>query len=82
MHFVDEGTDSGPIILQKAVPVLDDDTHDTLADRILEQEHKALPEAVRLWSEGRLQIPEAVRLWSEGRLQIEGRHVKVLPVVG
>ena len=68
VHFVDEGTDSGPIILQKAVPVLDDDTHDTLADRILEQEHKALP--------------EAVRLWSEGRLQIEGRHVKVLPVVG
>ena len=65
VHFVDEGTDSGPIILQKAVPVLDDDTHDTLADRILEQEHKALP--------------EAVRLWSEGRLQIEGRHVKVLP---
>lgn len=48
--------------------MLDDDTHDTLADRILEQEHKALP--------------EAVRLWSEGRLQIEGRHVKVLPVVG
>ena len=47
VHFVDEGTDSGPIILQKAVPVLDDDTHDTLADRILEQEHKALPEAVR-----------------------------------
>lgn len=68
VHFVDEGTDSGPIILQKAVPVLDDDTHDTLADRILKQEHKALP--------------EAVRLWSEGRLQIEGRHVKVLPVVG
>ncbi|PWM78540.1 MAG: phosphoribosylglycinamide formyltransferase [Phascolarctobacterium sp.] len=67
VHFVDEGTDSGPIILQKAVSVLDDDTHDTLADRILEQEHKALP--------------EAVRLWSEGRLQIEGRHVRVLPAV-
>ena len=56
VHFVDEGTDSGPIILQKVVSVLDDDTEETLAARILEQEHKAMPEALKLWAEGRLQI--------------------------
>lgn len=64
VHFVDEGTDSGPIILQKAVPVLDDDTKETLAARILEQEHKAMP--------------EALKLWAEGKLLVEGRRVKVL----
>ena len=64
VHFVDEGTDTGPIILQKVVPVLDDDTHDTLATRILEQEHKAMP--------------EALKLWAEGKLVIEGRKVKIL----
>lgn len=63
VHFVDEGTDSGPIILQKAVPVLDDDTEETLAARILEQEHKAMP--------------EALKLWAEGKLLVEGRRVKV-----
>lgn len=56
VHFVDEGTDTGPIILQKAVPVLDDDTEETLAARILEEEHKALPEAIQLWAEGKLTI--------------------------
>lgn len=56
VHFVDAGTDSGPIILQKVVPVMDDDTEDTLADRILVQEHIAMPEALKLWSEDRLEI--------------------------
>ena len=56
VHFVDEGMDTGPIILQKVVPVLDEDTHDTLAARILVQEHLALPEAVKLWSEDRLEV--------------------------
>ena len=56
VHVVDEGTDTGPIILQKAVPVLDDDTEETLAARILKEEHKALPEAIQLWAEGRLSI--------------------------
>ena len=56
VHFVDEGTDSGPIILQKVVPVLDDDTEDTLADRILVQEHIAMPEALKLWAEDKLEI--------------------------
>lgn len=47
VHLVDEGLDSGPIVLQRAVPVLDDDTEETLAARILEQEHRAYPEALR-----------------------------------
>lgn len=64
VHFVDAGTDSGPIILQKVVPVLDDDTEDTLADRILVQEHIAMP--------------EALKLWAENKLELKGRKVKVL----
>lgn len=56
VHFVDEGMDTGPIILQAVVPVYDDDTADTLADRILEQEHKIYPEAVGLIAEGRLKL--------------------------
>lgn len=56
VHFVDAGTDSGPIILQKVVPVMDDDTEDTLADRILVQEHIAMPEALKLWAEDRLEV--------------------------
>lgn len=56
VHFVDEGVDSGPIILQRAVPVMDNDTEDTLSARILEQEHQLYPEAVRLFCEGRLKV--------------------------
>lgn len=56
VHFVDEGMDTGPIILQKVVPVLDGDTHDMLADRILVQEHIALPEALELWAENKIEV--------------------------
>jgi phosphoribosylglycinamide formyltransferase-1 len=56
VHFVDEHLDCGPIILQRCVPVLETDDEDTLAERILEQEHIAFPEAVRLFCEGRLEI--------------------------
>ena len=56
VHFVDEGVDTGPIIIQRCVPVLEDDTADVLADRILEQEHKIFPEAVRLFVQGKLII--------------------------
>jgi phosphoribosylglycinamide formyltransferase-1 len=56
VHFVTEGVDEGPIILQAAVPILDDDTPDTLAARILEQEHKMYPRAVQLFAEGRLRV--------------------------
>lgn len=56
VHFVDEGVDTGPIIIQAVVPVLEDDTADVLAARILEQEHIIYPEAIRRYSEGRLKI--------------------------
>ena len=56
VHFVDENLDCGPIILQKCVPVLQDDDEDTLADRILVEEHRCYPEAIRLFCEGRLEI--------------------------
>lgn len=63
VHFVDGSVDGGPIILQKAVPVHEDDTEETLAARILEQEHVFLP--------------VAVRLFAEGRLKVEGRRVRI-----
>ena len=63
VHFVTEGVDEGPIILQAAVPVLDTDLPDTLAARILEQEHKI--------------YPRAVQLFAEGRLTVEGRRVLI-----
>jgi phosphoribosylglycinamide formyltransferase-1 len=56
VHFVEEGVDSGPVILQKPVPVMDGDTEETLSARILEQEHQLYPEAVRLFSEGRIKV--------------------------
>jgi phosphoribosylglycinamide formyltransferase-1 len=56
VHFVTAALDHGPIIAQAAVPVLTDDTEDTLAARVLEQEHRVLPQAVRWFLEGRLQV--------------------------
>jgi len=63
VHFVDEETDHGPIIIQAAVPVLEDDDEDTLAARILEYEHKI--------------YPRAIQLYAQGRLEIQGRKVKI-----
>jgi len=56
VHFVDAGTDTGPIILQKVVPILDEDTAESLHARIQEQEHIALPEALGLLAGGQLQV--------------------------
>jgi phosphoribosylglycinamide formyltransferase-1 len=56
VHFVDEGMDTGPIIIQAAVPVRDDDTEESLSGRILKFEHRIYPEAIRLFSEGRLKV--------------------------
>ncbi len=56
VHFIDEGVDTGPIIVQTVVPVLQDDSEETLSARILKEEHKAYPEAVKLFAEGRLRI--------------------------
>jgi phosphoribosylglycinamide formyltransferase-1 len=65
VHFVDEGTDTGPIILQAAVPVLEEDDVDSLCNRILEMEHRA--------------YVKAIELFAQGRLEIEGRRVRILP---
>lgn len=64
VHFVDAKMDHGPVILQTAVPVFADDTVESLAERILREEHKL--------------YPQAIRLYAEGRLRIEGRRVRIL----
>ena len=71
--FVTEGVDEGPVILQAAVPILDDDTPDTLAARILVQEHRIYPRAVQLFAEGRLRV-EGRRVFIEAGKQ-EGEAV-------
>ena len=56
VHIADESLDGGPILMQAVVPVLENDTEETLSERILEEEHKVYPEAVRLIVEGRIRI--------------------------
>jgi phosphoribosylglycinamide formyltransferase-1 len=56
VHFVDEGVDTGPIIIQSAVQVFDDDTEETLAARILEEEHRIYPQAIQFFAEGKIEI--------------------------
>ena len=68
VHVVDQGTDSGPILIQAAVPVLDGDTEETLAARILRQEHRC--------------YPRAIALWAEGRVQLDGRSVRIVGAAG
>jgi folate-dependent phosphoribosylglycinamide formyltransferase PurN len=65
VHFADNEYDHGPIILQRAAPVFDDDTPETLGQRVFEQECEA--------------YPEAIRPFAEGRLRLEGRRVRILP---
>lgn len=64
VHFVDEGVDTGPVILQESLPILEEDSVETLTNRIHEVEHRL--------------YPEAVRLFSEGKLAVVGRRVKVI----
>lgn len=68
VHFIDDHYDNGPIILQKPVEVLFDDTPDSLAERVQATEREL--------------YPEAIRLFAEGRLEIHGRKVKILPPTG
>lgn len=63
VHFVDEAVDTGPVIIQSALPILQDDTEETLSERILRLEHKI--------------YPEAIRLFSEGKIEVEGRKVRI-----
>ncbi len=65
VHFVDGGVDTGPIIIQAVVPVLDDDTEESLSARILHLEHQI--------------YPRAIQLFAEGRLHLEGRRVRIDP---
>jgi phosphoribosylglycinamide formyltransferase, formyltetrahydrofolate-dependent len=65
VHLVDDGTDTGPIVIQRCVPVLQDDDETALANRILTEEHRALP--------------LAVKLFCEDRLIVEGRRVRIRP---
>jgi len=65
VHIVDQGTDTGPIVLQRSVPVLDDDTPASLHARIQVEEHRA--------------FPEALQLFAERRIRVEGRRVRILP---
>ncbi len=65
VHFVTEGVDEGPIILQAAVPILDQDSPESLAARILEQEHKLYPRAVQLFAQGKLRV-DGRRVFIEG----------------
>ncbi|AGK96941.1 phosphoribosylglycinamide formyltransferase [Clostridium pasteurianum] len=58
VHFLDEGTDTGPIIIQKTVPVFAEDTAELLQKRVLEKEHEALPEAIRLIAENKVEVQE------------------------
>ncbi|MDR3271234.1 MAG: phosphoribosylglycinamide formyltransferase, partial [Peptococcaceae bacterium] len=66
VHFVDETLDGGPILLQQAVPVLDGDDEETLAQRILVEEHRLYPEAVRLLLTGRVERSGRVVKWGGG----------------
>lgn len=67
VHFVDEGMDTGPIIIQAAVPVSPDDSEESLSEKILTLEHRIYPEAIRLFAEGRIDV--------EGRkVMIKGYH--------
>jgi phosphoribosylglycinamide formyltransferase-1 len=68
VHFADDQYDHGPIILQGCVPVLDEDTPETLAERVQSAERDL--------------YPEAVRLFAAGRLRVEGRRVRILPAGG
>jgi phosphoribosylglycinamide formyltransferase-1 len=68
VHFVDEGMDTGPIIIQAAVPVSPADTEDSLSERILRMEHRI--------------YPLAIKLYAEGRLRVEGRRVIIIDEAG
>ncbi len=67
VHFVTPQVDQGPIVVQAAVPVLPDDTEETLAARVLEQEHRIYPLAVRWFAEGRLSV-------RDGRVLLDGHR--------
>ena len=75
VHFADEGVDTGPIIIQAVVPVLEDDTAEDLAARILKEEHRIYPQAIQYYAEGRIEIEgHKVRIRSERRMKEIALH--------
>jgi phosphoribosylglycinamide formyltransferase-1 len=75
VHFADEGVDSGPIIIQAIVPAYDDDTEDTLAARILKEEHRIYPQAIQFYAEDRIEvIGRQVRIKGSERIPETALH--------
>jgi phosphoribosylglycinamide formyltransferase-1 len=81
VHFVNEDCDEGPIIIQAAVPVFPEDTEETLAARILTQEHRIYPRAIQLYSEGRLRV-EGRKVFVDGLTKEETRALLQPPLEG
>jgi len=83
VHFADEGVDTGPVIIQAVIPVLDNDTEDTLQKRILHEEHRIYPRAIQLYAEGRLEVVgRTVRTRSHPTPRMDARHNPPLPTSG
>ncbi len=75
VHFVDEGVDTGAIIIQSVLPVHDDDTEETLAARILKEEHRIYPQAIQFYADGKIQIDgRKVRIKSANKPSIPALH--------
>ncbi len=70
VHFVDSGVDSGPIIIQAVVPVLDDDTEETLSARILKEEHRIYPQAIQYFASGRIRLNNRRVMIAEGQCEM------------
>jgi phosphoribosylglycinamide formyltransferase-1 len=82
VHFADKGVDTGPIIMQAAVPVYDDDTADILRDRILREEHRIYPQAIQLYAEGRIEIRgRRVLIKNQGKREETILHSPPLEIV-
>jgi phosphoribosylglycinamide formyltransferase-1 len=81
VHFVDTGVDTGPIIIQAAVPVLDGDTEESLSGRILQQEHRIFPKAIQLYADGRIRV-KGRRVFIDGGEEENGRECLVNPPLG
>lgn len=75
VHFVDDGVDTGPVIIQAVVPVYDDDTEETLTARILKEEHRIYPQAIQLYAEGKLEVAgRKVRLKDNKQVSVPPLH--------
>jgi phosphoribosylglycinamide formyltransferase-1 len=80
IHFADEGVDTGPIIMQAIVPVYTDDTEDTLAERILKEEHRIYSQAIQFYAEGRMTVKDR-KVYIEGVNRISATSLHNPPLV-